>query len=56
MGGNHSKKKMNEDLKNLGEKENKKDDINSKNEEQTLTKNNFILTSNSTDPEKDYNI
>ena len=62
MGGKHSKKKINEDLKILGEKENKKDDINSQsqtNEEQSPAKSNthnFILITNSTDPKKDYNI
>ena len=60
MGANHSKEKINEDLKIVGRKESENE---IKNEEPKLeikyslnTTNNFILQSKSTDPKNDYNI
>ena len=63
MGANHSKEKINDDLKQIGRKESEieneieNDQAKPKEEKSinTIT-NNFILISKSSDPKKDYNI
>ena len=60
MGANHSKDKINEDLKVVGRKESEKEIKIEESKPEVKyslnTSNNFILQSKSTDPKNDYNI